>query len=83
MRDRLWGLPPLLMGLYVLLMSRDRFTREAERDARRLSKVFPWMNERSVEAEVKTQLLLRRIVPPVFIVLGVLTLLGLVGPASE
>ena len=70
----------MLMGLYVLLMSRDRFTREAERDARRLSNVFPWMN---VEAEVKTQLLLRRIVPPVFIVLGVLTLFGVVGPTSE
>ncbi len=77
MTDRLWGLLFLLMGLYVVLKPRERFRREAEDDARRLQKVFPWM---SVEGEVRTQMVLRWIVPPIFIVFGVLTLLGVVDP---
>jgi hypothetical protein len=76
--DRLWGLPPLLMGLYYVLMSRERFIHEVERDARRAKKVFPWMSERMVKAEVRNQLLLRRVVPPLFVVVGGLILLGVI-----
>lgn len=75
MTDRLWGLPFLLIGLYLILLPRERYRREAESDARRAQKVFPWMN---VEAEVRTQMILRRVVPPSFIVIGVLSLLGVV-----
>ena len=82
-RDRLWGLPPLLMGLYLALMSRERFRREAERDARRMAKFIPWMSERMVDREVRTQLLLRKVVPPIFILLGVLTLFGVADPGSD
>lgn len=76
MAERIWGLPFLLLGLYLMLMPGERFKREAERDARRLAKVFPWMNERSIKQEVRTQLILRKIVPPIFVVVGALTLLG-------
>lgn len=75
MTDRLWGLPFLLIGLYLILLPRERYRREAESDARRAQKVFPWMN---VEAEVRTQMILRWVVPPLFIVIGVLSLLGVV-----
>lgn len=75
--DRLWGLPFLLMGLVFVLMPRDRWRREAEADARRLQRLFPSI---SVEAEVRTQMVLRWIVPPIFIVFGVLTLLGVIHP---
>jgi hypothetical protein len=74
--DRLWGLPALLLGLYFLLLPRERWRREAESDARRAQKIFPWMSERRVQAEVRQQLILRWIVPPIFIVVGVLSLLG-------
>jgi hypothetical protein len=81
--ERLWGLPLLLMGLYLLLMSRERFEREAERDARRLANVFPWMTERTVKREVGTQLMLRKIVPPIFVAVGALVLLGFIdGPKA-
>jgi hypothetical protein len=70
--------PALLIGLYLLLMSRERYEREAERDARRLAKIFPWMTERMVKAEVRNQLLLRRVVPPIFVALGALVLLGVI-----
>lgn len=76
MSERLLGLPFLLIGLYFLLMSRERFAREAERDARRTARIFPWMNERRIKQEVRTQLLLRMIVPPIFVVVGALILLG-------
>lgn len=76
MGERLLGLPFLLIGLYLLLMSRKRFEREAERDARRMAKIFPWMNERMVKQEVRIQLLLRKIVLPIFVVVGALVLLG-------
>ncbi len=68
------------MGSYLVLMSRERFEREAERDARRAQKFFPWMSERMVKAEVRNQLFLRKIIPPLFIVLGVLTLMGVIDP---
>jgi cytochrome c-type biogenesis protein CcmH/NrfF len=74
--DRLWGLPFLLVGLYFVLMPRERFKREAKSDARQSQQMFPWMSERMVQAQVRTQLILRWIVPPVVIVFGVLTLLG-------
>jgi hypothetical protein len=80
--ERLWGLPPLLMGLYLLLMSRDRFEREAKRDARRMAKIFPWTTERMIKAEVRNQLLLRRVVPPLFVALGALVLLGVIHPSE-
>lgn len=57
-------------------MPRERFRREAERDARRSQKIFPWVSERMVQAEVRNQLILRWIVPPIFILFGGLTLLG-------
>ncbi len=78
MGERLWGLPLLLMGLYLLLMSRERFKREAERDARRVANIFPWVTERMVKAEVRNQLLLRRVVPPIFVAFGALVLLGVI-----
>ncbi len=78
MGERLLGLPFLLIGLYLLFMSRERFEREAERDARRMAKIFPWMTERSVKQEVRTQLILRKIVPPIFVAVGALTLLGVI-----
>jgi hypothetical protein len=78
MGERLWGLPPLLIGLYLLLMSRERYEREAERDARKLANIFPWMTERMVKVEVRNQLLLRRVVPPIFVALGALVLLGVI-----
>ncbi len=59
-------------------MSRERYEREAERDARRLANIFPWMTERVVKAEVRNQLLLRRVVPPIFVALGALVLLGVI-----
>ncbi len=69
----------MLIGLYLLLMSRERFEREAERDARRVATIFPWMdNERAVKREVRNQMLLRKIVPPIFVVVGALTLLGVI-----
>ena len=78
MTDRLWGLPFLLLGLSLLLLPRERYRREAEGDARRLQKAFPWMSEGRVQAEVRQQLILRWVVPPIFIVVGVLSLLGVV-----
>ena len=78
MGERLLGLPFLLIGLYLLLMSRERFEREAERDARRMAKLIPWMTERSVKQEVRTQLILRAIVPPIFVAAGALILLGVI-----
>jgi hypothetical protein len=76
--QRLWGLPPLLMGLYLLLVSRERFEHEAERDARRVAKIFPWTTERMIKSEVRNQLLLRRVVPPLFVAFGALVLLGVI-----
>lgn len=73
MTDRLWGLLFLLMGLYFVLMPRERFRREAESDARLAQKIFPLMSERMMQPEVHNQLILRWIVPPVFILVGVLT----------
>lgn len=70
------------MGLYIFLMPRELFRREAERDARRAQKFFPWMSERAVQAEVRNQMVLRWIVPPIFIVVGVLTLLGVLEPGG-
>jgi hypothetical protein len=78
MTDRLWGLLALLLGLYIFFMPRERFRREAERDARRSQMIFSWMSESSVQAAVRQQLVLRWIVPPVFIVVGILTLLGVI-----
>ena len=78
MTDRLWGLPFLLIGLYVILLPRERYRREADSEARRAQKVFPWMSERRVQAEVRQQMILRSVVSPIFIVIGVLSLLGVV-----
>ncbi len=76
MEDRLWGLPLLLIGLFYTLMSRDRLKREAERSARQAGHIFPWMSERKIRTEARTQYVLLRIVPPLFVARGALALLG-------
>ena len=64
MNERLWGLPFLLLGLYYGLMPRDRLRRHADRSARQAGAMFPWMNERLIRAEARTQYVLLRLVPP-------------------
>ena len=86
MDERLWGLPFLLLGLYYGLMPRDRLRRHADRSARQAGAMFPWMNQRRVRAEARTQYVLLRLVPPLFIVLGALVILGVLDagePPSE